>query len=115
MTMLLQFKGSWELLDAGLHGDVSLHGRCHSPKEGFHSKQENVPHQTTDTTQKWFEGHDKEPEVLTWPQNSSYPNPIEQLCDPTPPTTEQEPKDLQPKSQCQVPQDALRGPLSMSR
>ncbi|KAF7640777.1 hypothetical protein LDENG_00015010, partial [Lucifuga dentata] len=73
---------------------------------------------TAEIVQEWFEEHDKEFKVLTWPPNSPDLNPIEHLWDvmekqvrsmEVPPPYLQDLKDLLLKSWCQIPQDTFRG------
>ncbi|KAF7666055.1 hypothetical protein LDENG_00118340 [Lucifuga dentata] len=80
-------------------------------------QQDNAPYHTAKIVQEWFEEHDKEFKVLTWPPNSLDLNPIEHLWDllekqvqsmDGPPHNLQDLKDLLLTSWCQIPQDTFR-------
>ena len=74
-------------------------------------------HGTKQKWSKWFEEHNNEFEVLTWPPNSPDLNPVELLWDvldkqvqsmEAPPHNLQDLKDLLPTSWCQIPQHTFR-------
>ncbi|MCI4386854.1 hypothetical protein PGIGA_G00067410 [Pangasianodon gigas] len=80
-------------------------------------QQDNAPCHTAKIVQEWFEEHDKEFKVLTWPPNSPDLNPIEHLWDvldkqvrsiEAPPHNLQDLKDLLLTSWCQIPQHTFR-------
>jgi len=81
-------------------------------------QQENAPCHKAKMVQEWFEEHNNEFEVLTWPPNSPDLNQIEHLWDvlnkqvqsmEAPPRNLQDLKDLLLTSWCQIPQHTFRG------
>lgn len=83
-----------------------------------HFQQDNVPRYTADSVREWFEEHDSEFSVLTWPPNSPDLNPMEQLWNvldkqvkstESPPRSLEELRDLLLTCWCQIPQETFRG------
>lgn len=81
-------------------------------------QQDNAPCHKAKMVQEWFEEHNNEFKVLTWPPNSPDLNPIEHLWDvldkqvrsmEAPPRNLQDLKDLLLTSWCQIPQHTFRG------
>ncbi|KAF7642467.1 hypothetical protein LDENG_00257450, partial [Lucifuga dentata] len=77
-------------------------------------QQDNAPCHAVNIVQEWFEEHDKELQVLTWPPNSPDFNPIQHLWDVLEkqvrsmealPRNFQDLKDLLLTSWCQIPQE----------
>ena len=123
----------WETLGPGIHVDVTLTRTTYLnivadqvhpfmatvfPDGSGLFQQDNAPCHTAKIVQEWFEEHDKEFKVLTWPPNSPDLNPIEHLWDvleqqvrsmEAPPRNLQDLKDLLLTSWCQIPQDTFRG------
>ncbi|MCJ8743381.1 hypothetical protein PDJAM_G00093370 [Pangasius djambal] len=123
----------WETLRPGIHVDVTLTRPTYLntvadqvhlfmatvfPNGSGLFQQDNAPCLTAKIVQEWFEEHDKEFKVLTWPPNSPDLNPIEHLWDvmdkqgqsmEAPPHNLQDLKDLLLTSWCQIPQHTFRG------
>jgi len=81
-------------------------------------QQDNAFCHKAKMVQEWFEEHNNEFEVLTWPPNSPDLSPIEHLWDvlnkqvrsmDAPPRNLQDLKDLLLTSWCQIPQHIFRG------
>ncbi|KAJ8417445.1 hypothetical protein AAFF_G00286720 [Aldrovandia affinis] len=123
----------WETLGPGIHVDVTLTrttylnivaNQVHPfmatvfPDSSGLFQQDNAPCHTAKIVKEWFEGHDKEFKVLTWPPNSPDLNPIDHLWNvldkqvqsmEASPHNLQDLKDLMLTSWCQIPQDTFRG------
>lgn len=88
------------------------------PEGSGHFQQDNVHCHTSDSVQDWFEEHDHEFTVLTWPPDSPDLSPMEKLWDildreiqsmRTSPHSLEELKELLLTSWCHIPQDIFRG------
>ncbi|KAE8297395.1 Transposable element Tcb1 transposase Transposable element Barney transposase [Larimichthys crocea] len=120
----------WETLGPVIHVDVTLTPTTYLnivtdhvhpfmetvfPDGSGLFQQENAPYHKAKVVQEWFEEHNNEFEVLTWPPNSPDLNPMGDLWDAldkqvrsmeAPP---QDLKDLLQTSWCQIPQHTFRG------
>ena len=123
----------WETLGPAIHVDVTLTritylsivaDHVHPFMETVFTsgcglfQQDNAPCHKAKMVQEWFEEHNNEFEVLTWPPNSPDLNPIEHLWDvlnkqvrskEALPRNLQDLKDLLLTSWCQIPQHTFRG------
>ena len=123
----------WETLGPAIHVDVTLTRTTYLSIVADHVhpfmetvfpggcglfQQDNAPCHKAKMVQEWFEEHNNEFEVLTWPPNSPDLNPIEHLWDvlnkqvrsmEAPPRNLQDLKDLLLTSWCQIPQHTFRG------
>uniref|UniRef100_A0A8P4G4M8 Transposable element Tcb1 transposase n=1 Tax=Dicentrarchus labrax TaxID=13489 RepID=A0A8P4G4M8_DICLA len=123
----------WETLGPAIHVDVTLTptsyldivaDHVHPFMETVFSdgsglfQQDNAPCHKAEMVQEWFEEHNNDFRVLTWPPNSPDLNPVEHLWDAldkqvrsmeSPPHNLQDLKDLLQTSWCQIPQHTFRG------
>uniref|UniRef100_A0A3Q3JTD4 Transposase Tc1-like domain-containing protein n=1 Tax=Monopterus albus TaxID=43700 RepID=A0A3Q3JTD4_MONAL len=123
----------WETLGPVIHVDITLTrttylnivadqvhpfmAKVFPDGSGFF-QQDDAPCYTAKSVQEWFEEHDSEFKVLTWPPNSPDLNPVEHLWDvlekqiqdmEASPHSLQDLKDLLMTSWCQIPEDTFRG------
>ena len=132
-SVMLWVMFCWETLGPAIHVDVTLTHTTYLSIVADHVhpfmetvfpggsglfQQDNVPCHKAKMVQEWFEEHNNEFEVLTWPPNSPDLNPIQHLWDvlnkqvqsmEAPPRNLQVLKDLLLTSWCQIPQKTFRG------